>query len=412
MGEKKCIFFHPILLIGYLYYRTVTVPLNATNKHVIMNLYKIILLIVFFDFPILSYGQGYEVNVKIKNVPDNIKFYLIHSKNGKADTAETVRIYDGEFKFKGVVPVEGEVFFVKIDTSHYKIKKGNQSWFRVFLENKKIEATGEISDWPKVVIIGSETTNVLNVTAHRFKVINEIIRDSSPADSAKNKLELSKLKLFLDSITDANQDKIVVAALFHFYGVKFYSMEAQWEKFNSLSPQIRNSFYGKIWHEGMLTSKVRESIVEGGLLPNLSIKGPDGKTIVINEELKKHKFTLIDFWASWCVPCREEIPNLKDAFDMHQRNEFGIIGVSILDNDVRWRKALLRDSTNWVQGIDVDNKIADLFGVQSLPAYLLVDFEGRLLAYECSLSGVQPFGGSIRGEALKTKIRELLSVHK
>ena len=82
---------------------------------------------------------------------------------------------------------------------------------------------------------------------------------------------------------------------------------------------------------------------------------------------------LIDFWASWCRPCRAEIPNLKKAYELYHDKGFDILSVSIDDEDAAWRKALDKEQMPWTNCRDTEKDIRETYGVQSIPMLVAVD---------------------------------------
>jgi len=119
----------------------------------------------------------------------------------------------------------------------------------------------------------------------------------------------------------------------------------------------------------------------GGVAPEIKLNGPDGKPVSLHS--LRGKVVLIDFWASWCGPCRRENPNVVKMYQKYKDQGFEIFGVS-LDNDVnRWKAAIQSDGLSWYHGSDLmgwKSKPAQIYQVHSIPATFLLDKEGKIIA--------------------------------
>ena len=137
----------------------------------------------------------------------------------------------------------------------------------------------------------------------------------------------------------------------------------------------------------------------GNPLPAFSQTTPEGTELDIMTEVKKNKVTIIDFWASWCGPCRQEMPFMIDLYQKYKDQGLGIVGVS-LDNDREaWVQAIAALKLEWPQMSDLkgwENAAAQLFNITSIPHTIVVDQQGKILQH------------GLRGEALKTFVEEQL----
>ncbi|MGN7720248.1 redoxin domain-containing protein [Chitinophaga sp. 22620] len=370
---------------------------------------KALMMITISCLPAQVLGQSYRVTGDIKGLKDHTKFFLIRSKNGNADTVKTVISNKGRFIFQGKLNDEGELYFIKLDTSSFAIASNKDSWIRLFLENKIIEIKGDANSWPDVKVEGSESTMLLEVLEKKVKLFDEQLKAANNLKDSIGRTAIIELyKKFLDSIVDKNQDLNASASILFFFKRGQLSEEEQFGIYERLSKNVRNSFYAKKWMEEILTSKKRDKLKKGAMLPDFRFKVENGETESIMSVIKQSKFTLIDFWASWCAPCISEWPNLENIYASHNRENFNIIGISVMDEEVRWKQAIVKNKTAWRQGHDWDDSVAKLFNFNSLPAYLLVDQNGRLIAYESTLSGVASFGERIRGENLIHTLNKLI----
>lgn len=170
-----------------------------------------------------------------------------------------------------------------------------------------------------------------------------------------------------------------------------YFTEENVKGYDNLSDAAKNSFYGQL-----LKEQVHPKGFTGQSYPQFSVLDMNGKSTASTKLTKGKKYLLIDFWASWCGPCRKEIPNLKSCYAQYASKGLQIISVSIDKSDVAWKKALKEEQLAWPNGIDKAG-IADAYKVKAIPAMFLVDVQsGKII------------GENLRGEGLRNKLAELM----
>jgi peroxiredoxin len=136
----------------------------------------------------------------------------------------------------------------------------------------------------------------------------------------------------------------------------------------------------------------------GKTVPDLMMPDVNGKEVSISSF--RGKFVLIDFWASWCGPCRMENPNVVKAYNEFKSKNFTILGVSLDKDKDSWKKAIAQDHLNWTQMSDLkywNSQAVETFGFQGIPFNVLVDPNGKVI------------GESLRGEELNAKLRQVLN---
>ena len=139
-----------------------------------------------------------------------------------------------------------------------------------------------------------------------------------------------------------------------------------------------------------------KSFVVGGQAPDFTQKTPDGGEMSLSE--LRGKVVLVDFWASWCGPCRRENPNVVRMYNKYKDKGFDILGVSLDKTQDRWVQAIEQDGLEWHHVSDLkgwSNEVAQAYGVRSIPHTILLDQEGRIIAR------------NLRGQALEDKLEQL-----
>ncbi|PWG79172.1 TlpA family protein disulfide reductase [Pararcticibacter amylolyticus] len=171
---------------------------------------------------------------------------------------------------------------------------------------------------------------------------------------------------------------------------------AQITYYNNLSERIRTSEKGQLLYK-RLNSATSKSI--GAKIKPFTAATPDGQMLSVTEVLKKHKYLLIDFWASWCVPCRAENPNVVAAYNAFKDKGFGILSVSLDNNKASWKAAIAKDGMPWNHVSSLkrwNDPIAALYNVTAIPQNLLVAEDGTIVATD------------LHGKALMEKLTELI----
>lgn len=133
---------------------------------------------------------------------------------------------------------------------------------------------------------------------------------------------------------------------------------------------------------------------------DLGLPGPQGQTVWVGDYVGQNKLVLIDFWASWCGPCIRELPNVVKAYERFHDKGLEIVGVSLDKDKARWLAAIEQTGQKWPQMSDLkgwDCAGAQIYGIQSIPANVLIDSQGKIVARD------------LRGDALLKEVESRLA---
>lgn len=365
-------------------------------------------------------AASYSIEGNITGLADGTAIKLIPGATHSSETpvAETT-LKDGKFSFTGKLN-EPRFFYIAFGK--------NKGYLHLVAENAKIKITAdaEVSKqederitFKNEVITGSKSNDYyLKETA--FKA--ELNKDYE--DYHKGTEELGKLyskartsgnKKVMDSIGNSPEWKAFEAkekAFFAkvqkttsdlitkhketwwgpFFMITQYSYFTPDQKpiYEQFSEAAKKSYYGQI-----VDKDLNPKSLIGTSVANFNLKDKDGKPYTAKEIVAGKKYILIDFWASWCGPCRKEIPNLKTAYSEYADKGFEILSISIDKDEKAWQKALGQENMQWHNLLD-DDKVSKSFNVKAIPATYLVDSKGVII------------GDNLRGAELDAKLKELL----
>ncbi|MFV0483312.1 MAG: redoxin domain-containing protein [Bacteroidales bacterium] len=265
------------------------------------------------------------------------------------------------------------------ETSNVDVKGGNATKLNNDIDNlfKELSAKrGTLANQFREAANNGDTVAMANITSEFENMTKEVV------DKMFNSLNSDSSNLATPFIT-ANT------------GSNYLNFEQQKEIYDKLSPEVKASKYGVKLGENI--EKMSKTQI-GEIAPDFTMADSEGNNVSLSS--LKGKYILLDFWASWCGPCRAENPNVVAAYNAYKDKNFDILGVSLDDNKDKWLEAIEADKLAWHHVSDLKgwkNEASQLYGIRGIPANYLLDPEGKILAKD------------LRGEELEKKLNEILN---
>ena len=358
--------------------------------------------------------KGFTISGDVSKVKDLIaKVYLNYYADGKS-TMDSAEVKEGKFSFTGTLadPVMGSLRAKYQEVPGAKSMKAisyNRDIKQVFLENSKIKIAS-VDSFANATIKGSKSHTAYvswtDLTKEETAQSAALNKEYSEFYKKKDQAGMDRIDAAFDKLTEQKNIKnkqylkdnasspIAMFVLKQYAGYDINADDVE-PMFLALPEQLRASPAGKDMTEKLETAKKTG-------VGKMAMDFTQNDTLGIPVSLSsfRGKYVLIDFWASWCGPCRQENPNVVKAFNAYNNKGFTVLGVS-LDQPTakdKWMKAIHDDKLTWTQVSDLKywkNDVAVQYGIQAIPQNFLIDPQGKIV------------GKNLRGEALNKKLAEL-----
>ena len=342
--------------------------------------------------------DGYTIEGTIAGT-DSGWVLLKKREEGKMITADSVQVKEGKFAFAGKVEMP-EVYYLKlanVDGAFPFFIENGALTMKIYADSiDKSSVSGSVSQDGFVAYQKAEAVYSLKMEA--------LYGDYMKAKEAHDSVAVKVVEAAYDSVQKAQSTftkdyilkngKSVVAAYLAISNAYAYTLEDLKAINKALDPSIANSAYVKKLAE---RETILTKVEVGQPAPEFTMNDSTGKPVSLASF--KGKVVLVDFWASWCGPCRAENPNVVAAFKKFNSKGFTVFGVSLDTDKGKWQDAIAKDGLTWTHVSDLigwENAAAKQYGVISIPANFLVDKEGKII------------GSSLRGEDLVKKLEEVL----
>ena len=381
-------------------------------------IYSIISIATLLTWSCQSNKTGFEFKGTLKNA-NGESIYLEQMGSQGYVVIDSAKVNpNGEFAFESAKISNMDFYRVKINEANFAV---------VILDStQSVKFIGDAKNLGRDYQVDGSTD-----TKH-FIEINKVLESvniSLDSLRAAMNLSMSQMKMDttkMDSINSAAEAvfmKIIAAKEPQLIDLinKFPGTIANFSAFNYLAIETNLPVYEKLekalierdpnsyftkrltadiqnYKQQQVAQKEQDNLLkEGSIMPDIALNDPSGKVVSLNS--LKGKVVLIDFWASWCGPCRKENPNVVKLYNQYNKKGFEVFSVSLDEDKQKWIEAIQKDGLNWTHVSDLggwNSSVCKTFKINAIPFTILIDKEGKII------------GTGFRGKNLEEKLASLI----
>ncbi|GAA4386094.1 TlpA disulfide reductase family protein [Hymenobacter koreensis] len=346
--------------------------------------------------------DGFEITGQLRNAPAGTKVYLselTETQFVSRDTAATDA--QGRFKFKGSVT----------ETGLYQVKVNEANQVLLALDNKtKVQLTGDAQKLgTDYTVKGSkdsemlqQVTRTMNQSRKSLESLNARFQANGQAGREDSMKIIEQQFYKAQAYSTASLKKLMLqnpkSVVSAFVMTNLVNPDENFGFADSLATGLKASIPNSRYTKALVAKlePLRKTAV-GTVAPDINLATPDGKTVSLSS--LRGQYVLLDFWASWCGPCRQENPNVVRTFNKYKDKNFTVYGVSLDQDKGKWEKAIQADGLTWTHVSDLkgwQSAAGQAYGVTGIPMNFLLDPQGKIIAK------------NLRGEQLEARLAKVL----
>lgn len=328
----------------------------------------------------LTFGNNFTIKGKIAGVEKG-QLIITYQNRGNKNISDTILIRSSSFYYKGDISEPTPVTLIY-----------NGASFNFYADPTEIIFVSKKDSFRFAKVSGSRTNNEKNIR-------DKMLEDRLGFNKSKGITEDKRETMFESDTAFISQ---YPRSYFSLFLLNFYFSDLDYFFVQSKIKKMADNYSrSKLYEELKLKLSLAEKTLTGTHVGNFSFENLDGGRFSFRSVAHGNKIILIDFWASWCIPCRKNYPFLKEIFTRYKDSGFTVLSISIDKKQQDWKKAVQKDSLNlWINGIEDQNEtIQKLFGVGYIPTMILINENDEIIGR---------YSGRWKGnELLKEKLAKL-----
>lgn len=343
-------------------------------------------------------NPAYEVRGTLQNAPQGAKVFVVDAQDGRATRLDSAAVDGrGQFILRGTVP-EPAVYYLGVEQKPELLAVPLAAGARLRVTGNAAELAGAAAQGTPEAEALAALQRARFENARKSLKLRQRYR-GAPDDAARRALDQEAAALNAQSAALTRQLARRPSYLAPFAALSLLGDDAQAAFLDSVTAVYQKIQPASRYTKALLARRAQQrATAVGALAPDLRLTGVDGQVVPLSS--LRGQYVLLDFWASWCGPCRAENPGMVRLYEAYQGKGLEIYGVSLDQDRGKWQQAIQADGRRWIQVSDLrgwQSAAGQLYGVRTMPSSVLIDPQGRIVAR------------NLRGAALERKVAALLN---